>query len=178
MNIITGIVIIARVIIASFAGLVITDKISISSLFSQGNSDKVQKLEAELQQANARIDVLYGKPPQPIATNQITLPLYTSDYAQNCNIRYNCVEPYSIVAYVGDTITWTNNDQNGHSIESASNYAQNKCNVMGGAINMILNNGQSSSMKFTKAGQYDYCVSGYNGEVHGVVIIKDKSGLT
>ena len=179
MNIITGIVVIVSVAIASFAGLVITDKVSINSLFSQINSDKVQKLESELQQANARIDVLYGKPPQPVATNQIILPAYTSDYAQNCTVRQNCVEPESIVVSVGESVTWTNKDNNEHVISHTSSYAQTHCGSYDSSIDIMLAPDQSSSFKFDKAGQYDYCVSGYNGgQTHGTIIVKDKSGLT
>jgi plastocyanin len=83
-------------------------------------------------------------------------------------------EPYSIVANVGDTITWTNKDYNGHSISHTSNYEQTHYDSMDGSINIILAPEQSPSMKFSKAGQYDYCVSWYNGYVHGVIIIKDK----
>ncbi len=172
MNVLTSITVIACVAIVSFAGLVFADKINLGS-------NDVQKLESQLQQANARLDILYGKAPQPVETNNIILPLQTSDYIQNCNIRQNCVEPYILTAYVGDTITWTNNDTNQHNIEHTSNFAQSKCGAYDSSMYLMPAPHQSSSMKFDKAGEYDYCVSGYDADAtHGVIIIKEKSGLT
>ena len=136
---------------------------------------KIQNLESQLQLANSRIDVLYGKPPQPVETNQIILPQETVDYNKYCDIRFNCVQPYSILVQVGDSVTWTNKDlNNGHAISHAINFEQNRCGVTDSSIDIILAPEQSSSMKFDKAGQFDYCVSGYDtgGSVHGVIIVK------
>lgn len=170
MNVITGLVIIISVAIVSFTALVITDKVSISGISS---SSQIKTLESQLQQANAKIDVLYGKSPQPVATNQITLPEYTSDYAQNCNVRQNCVDPEIITVSVGDSVTWINKDNNEHIISHTSNYAQTHCGSTDSSINIMLAPEQSSSFKFDKAGQYDYCVQGYNGDnTHGTIIVK------
>lgn len=171
MNVITGLVIIISVAIVSFTALVITDKVSINGI----STSQIKTLESQLQQANARLDVLYGKSPQPVVTNQIVLPQETSDYDKNCVIRNNCVQPESILVHVGDSVTWTSKDaNNGHAISHTSNYAQTHCGSTDSSIQMILAPGQSSSMKFDKAGQYDYCVSGYNtGEnVHGTIIVQ------
>jgi len=169
VNIITGLVIIISVSIVSFTALIITDKVQINGISSS------QSLESQLQQLNARIDVLYGKSPQPVATNQIILPQETSDYDKNCIIRNNCVQPEIILVHVGDSVTWTNKDaNNGHAISHTSNYEQTHCGSTDSSIQMILSPEQSSSVKFDKAGQYDYCVSGYStGEnVHGTIIVK------
>ncbi len=175
MNAITGLVIIISVAIISFTALVITDKVQINGISS---SSQIKTLESQLQQANAKIDVLYGKPPQPVATNQIILPAYTADYAQNCNVRQNCVEPESIVVTVGDSVTWINKDNNEHIISHTSNYTQTHCGSTDSSINLMLAPEQSSSFKFDKAGQYDFCVQGYNGDnTHGTIIVKDKTGL-
>jgi plastocyanin len=136
---------------------------------------QIQNLESQLQQANSRIDVLYGNSPQPVETNQIILPQETVDYDKNCIVRYNCVQPYSILVHVGDSVTWTSKDaNNGHAISHTSNYEQTHCGSTDSTIQIILSPEQSSSVKFDKAGQYDYCVSGYStGEnVHGIIIVK------
>lgn len=172
MNIITGLVIIISVTIVSFTALVITDKVQINGISSNLNSVQIKNLESELQQANARIDQLYGKPPQPIKSNQVTLPEETADYVNNCHARQNCVEPESIVVSVGDSVTWTNKDIRAHQIMKAINYEQMQCNGLDGSIQLDLAPEQSSSFKFVKAGQYDYCVQGYNGNVHGIVIVQ------
>jgi len=39
-------------------------------------------------------------------------------------------------------------------------------------MNIMLAPEQSSSVKFDKAEQYDYCVSGYSGNTHGTIIVK------
>lgn len=171
MNIVTGLVIIISIAIVSFTALVITDKVQINGI----SSSQIKTLESQLQQANARLDVLYGKSPPPVSTNQIVLPQETSDYDKNCVIRNNCVQPESILIHVGDSVTWTSKDaNNGHAISHTSNYEQTHCISTDSSIQMILASGQSSSMKFDKAGRYDYCVSGYNtGEnVHGTIIVQ------
>lgn len=171
MNKLTSITVISGVLIASVFGsvtaLIIADKIQINGISPN------QSLESQIQQANERINQLYGAPPQPVETSQITLPVGTVDYYQNCNVRQNCVEPESIVIPVGGSVTWINNDTNEHRISHAPNYAQSQCDAQDDSINIALAPEQSSSMKFDKAGHYDYCVSGYaEGFVHGVVTVQ------
>ena len=150
---------------------------SISNLEEKNTSlqNQVNTLQSNLDKLDSKVKVLYGGVPDPVNTNQIILPQETVDYDKYCGIRYNCVQPYSILVHVGDSVTWTNKDaNNGHAISHAVNYEQNKCGATDTSIDIILASEQSSSMKFDKAGQNDYCVSGYDtGEnVHGTIIVK------
>ena len=89
-------------------------------------------------------------------------------------MRYNCIQPYNALVHVGDSVTWTNNSTGELRISHASNYAQMQCGGTDGLIQLSLAPAQSSSVKFSQAGQYDYCVNGYNDvyDVHGIVTVQ------
>ena len=65
-------------------------------------------------------------------------------------------KPNPIAAHVGDTVTWTNDDTQPHTVTSGSNGTpDNKFNSSPN-FNPLLSPGQTFQHKFTAAGQYPY----------------------
>ena len=64
--------------------------------------------------------------------------------------------PNPIQVSVGNTVTWTNNDSQPHTVTSGSNgQPDNKFNSSPN-FNPLLNQGQTFSFTFTEAGEYPY----------------------
>jgi plastocyanin len=72
------------------------------------------------------------------------------------SLTTNAFSPNPIRVSVGNTVTWTNNDSQPHTVASGSNgQPDNKFNSSPN-FNPLLNPGQTFSFTFTQAGDYPY----------------------
>jgi plastocyanin len=72
------------------------------------------------------------------------------------SLTTNAFSPNPIQVSVGNTVTWTNNDSQPHTVASGSNgQPDNKFNSSPN-FNPLLNPGQTFSFTFTQAGDYPY----------------------
>jgi plastocyanin len=72
------------------------------------------------------------------------------------SLTTNAFSPNPIQVSVGNTVTWTNNDSQPHTVASGSNgQPDNKFNSSPN-FNPLLNAGQTFSFTFTQAGDYPY----------------------
>ncbi len=72
------------------------------------------------------------------------------------SLTTNAFSPNPIQVRVGNTVTWTNNDSQPHTVASGSNgQPDNKFNSSPN-FNPLLNPGQTFSFTFTQAGDYPY----------------------
>lgn len=179
MKAIVGITIMVSIAISSIAGLIYLEKIDVEAVASQlASSEKVKQLESEIKVLSSRISVLYGDKPTPVLTNEIMLPdiELTWNY---CDLRFNCVQPYVIEVSVGDTVTWKNEFSQQLRVTHATNYNQSKCGSTSSLISLQISPNQIGTKQFDEAGEYVYCVQGYpsSNEIHGIIIVKESSGL-
>ena len=72
------------------------------------------------------------------------------------SLTTNAFSPNPIQVSVGNTVTWTNNDSQPHTVTSGSNgQPDNKFNSSPN-FSPLLNQGQTFSFTFTEAGDYPY----------------------
>jgi plastocyanin len=73
--------------------------------------------------------------------------------------KSNRIDPKTIEVNVGDTVTWTNNDNFTHTVK-----------VEDGPDHKV-GRGDSVSIRFDKAGTYHYVCTLHSHDMHGTVIV-------
>ena len=164
VNRLTSVTIIVSVAIASGVGFFTL------SIMNGTNSERINELEE-------KVKVLYGGIPNPVHTNQITIPAMSKAY-QSCNLHYSCVVPYIAEIHVGESITWINESDKNLQISQAIDFENQACRSTTGSVIDVqlasgeLKEGYSKTVKFTKAGQYHWC-SREDNNINGIVIVKE-----
>jgi plastocyanin len=83
-------------------------------------------------------------------------PVKTTDVSMAKSYRF---DPKTIEVKVGDTVTWTNNDNFTHTVE------------VDGQSDHKVGRGDSVSIRFDKAGTYHYVCTLHSHDMHGTVIV-------
>jgi len=162
--------------IAALSGLIYAEKINVDDIsYNISNTAKVEQLESELSKIQSKIDVLMGETPKPVRTSHIIIP--DSPQPEYCDLRWSCVQPYSIIIQEGDTVTWEN--QEDHPIRIAHSYTTNGC---GGStsslISLTVDAGQIATKKFTEAGVFNWCVTSSNdNHIFGTITVETASNF-
>ena len=84
-------------------------------------------------------------------------PVKTTDVSMAKSYRF---DPKTIEVKVGDTVTWTNNDNFTHTVE------------VDGQSDHKVGRGDSVSIRFDKAGTYHYVCTLHSHDMHGTVIVE------
>ena len=83
-------------------------------------------------------------------------PVKTTDVSMAKSYRF---DPKTIEVKVGDTVTWKNNDNFTHTVK------------VDGQSDHKVGRGDSVSIRFDKAGRYDYVCTLHSHDMHGTVIV-------
>jgi len=94
----------------------------------------------------------------------VSLPALLAAKAASVSISGGQFSPASVDVQVGDTVTWTNNDDRDHTVVGSGFKSGN------------LRPGASYSFQFTKAGRFSYGSSIYP-RMKGTINVKDKDKL-
>jgi plastocyanin len=84
-------------------------------------------------------------------------PVATTEVSMAKSYRF---DPKTIEIQVGQTVTWTNNDNFTHTVE------------VDGQDDHKVGRGDSVSITFDKAGTYHYVCTLHSKDMHGTVIVK------
>lgn len=88
-------------------------------------------------------------PTQPVETNQVEMPK---------SYRF---DPTAIIVAVGTEVTWHNGDNFTHSVKFDQNFAPD----------LVLEPGESGSVRFDQAGEYTYYCTFHAQQMKGTVIV-------
>ena len=83
-------------------------------------------------------------------------PVATTEVSMAKSYRF---EPKAIEISAGETVTWTNNDNFTHSVK------------VEGQGDHKVDRGDSVSIRFDRAGTYDYVCTLHSHDMHGTVIV-------
>jgi plastocyanin len=89
-------------------------------------------------------------------SNGSSTPVKTTAVSMAKSYRF---DPKTIEVKVGDTVTWTNNDNFTHTVE------------VDGQSDHKVGRGDSVSIRFDKAGTYHYVCTLHSHDMHGTVIV-------
>ena len=97
----------------------------------------------------------------------IALATTASGATASVDISGFAFRPPSVTINVGDTVTWTNHDSAQHSVVFSG----------GGPQTPVLSNGQSASLTFMSAGQFNYICGIHGASMSGTVIVRAAATL-
>jgi len=162
--------------VVALSGLIYAEKINVDDIsYNISNTAKVEQLESELSNIQSQIDVLMGETPKPVRTSYIIIP--DSPQPEYCDLRWSCVQPYSIIIQEGDTVTWENQEDHPIRIAHTQNF-NGGCGSTTSLISITVDAGQIATKKFTEAGVFNWCANSSNDRhIFGTITVEKASNF-